>query len=81
LLLSCGKDNKIILWDLTKADGKPLKKMSGHKAAITDCNMSPGSDMIASIDVEGNIIITKIADGSQNKMKTEGKIVAVDWKD
>lgn len=55
--------------------------MSGHKAAITDCNMSPGSDMIASIDVEGNIIITKIADGSQNKMKTEGKIVAVDWKD
>ena len=49
--------------------------MAGHKAAITDCNMSPGADMIASVDVEGNIIITKIADGSQSKMKTEGQLI------
>ena len=61
-MVSCAKDNKIMLLDLTKTDGKPIKTIRGHKATITDCSLSPGSDMVVSIDVEGNIIVTKIED-------------------
>lgn len=43
-------------------DDKPIATIKGHKSEITDCNLSIGSDHIASTDVEGNIIITKIDD-------------------
>jgi WD40 repeat protein len=41
-MISCAKDNKIILWDLTKKDdkGKPFR---GHKAPIEDCDLAPGA--------------------------------------
>jgi len=32
-LLSCGKDNKAMLWDMTKKDDKG-KSFKGHKASI-----------------------------------------------
>lgn len=69
-----------MLWDLKKKDdkGKPFR---GHKAAIEDCDLAPGGQLIASVDAEGFLFITKVDGGEVTKLKGDDKMVSVIWKD
>lgn len=37
--------------------------------------------MIATVDAEGNLFISKVDGGNDIKLKGDGKMVAVVWKD
>jgi len=61
-LVSCSNDGMLLLWDLKIRTNDSMLKIKGHKSAIVDCRISDDEKNIASVDVEGNIIITKISD-------------------
>ncbi len=59
-MVSCGSDTKVLLYDLTHLKNTSSLDIKGHTAKVSVCKISPDFLNIVSIDVEGNIIITKI---------------------
>jgi WD40 repeat protein len=56
----------VILWDM--ATGQPLKRLSGHKDAVTSVTFSPDGKTFASGSYDGTIILWDVA-----SWKTQGK--------
>jgi WD40 repeat protein len=81
LLVSCSNDGKLFLWDLKSNNPEPKKSIAGHKSAVKDCRFSPDFTRIASVDIDGFIIISEVASEEQIKIGGDEILNRIIWLD
>ncbi len=64
MVVTCSSDTKVLLFDLTNFKNTSQLNIKGHAAKVTSCKISPDRKRVVSVDLEGNIVITLIADES-----------------
>lgn len=60
-LVSCGADNKVIIWDMTSF--MQMKLLIGHTAPVNSIAIHPEKNVFASASDDGKILVWKYPDG------------------
>ena len=77
-LATAGKDNVIRIWD--SSNGKPVKELLGHSAAINSLAFSPDNAKLASGSVDKSVRVFDIISGKEfSHADTMTEISAVTW--
>lgn len=77
--LATGESNGVIqLWDLP--NGKPVKALSGHEAAVTSLRFSPSNAKLYSASTDRTVCVWALADGALfAQTNTAAEVNAVTW--
>ncbi|XP_059607355.1 protein transport protein Sec31A isoform X2 [Phlebotomus argentipes] len=77
LMVSCGKDNKILCWNpnATQAEGEILSELASTLQWYSDVQWCPRNPaIVAAASLDGNVTVYSLFGGSQQQVHTTSKI-------
>uniref|UniRef100_A0A6B2EKZ1 Protein transport protein Sec31A n=1 Tax=Phlebotomus kandelakii TaxID=1109342 RepID=A0A6B2EKZ1_9DIPT len=77
LMVSCGKDNKILCWNpnSTRAEGEILSEIASTLQWYSDVQWCPRNPaIVAAASLDGNVTVYSLFGGSQQQVQTSNKI-------